>query len=195
MTDKNVQYKVLNESSIFLSCFAAFNAISSIFLRSSNNWKGASQALKAPNLCFMFHPTPFKTNFVCHYIANSCLTNLHISHIIQCSVPLPPPGPLSSMSRKRAPLIECKFVFHILSLYAEWLAGWLAVWRNHWMTVRISDTCLIRYTYTWYQVGCLIGWMTNALTLDICIQSSHWLCGYLIRDLVTENMDIWYLLH
>jgi hypothetical protein len=48
----------------------------------------------------------------------------------------------------------------------RWMTSWLWVWRNHWMTVRISDTCLIRCVYTWYQDDCLIGRMVHALTVD-----------------------------
>jgi len=159
MTGENVQYKVLNESSIILSCFAAFNTISGTFLFSSNNWHIASLAFEAANLCFIFRLTPFKANFVSHYIANSCLTNLHISHIIQ---PSAPPA-LYNAQEKRAPDWVEICIPHPVAL--RWMTSWLAV--NRWMAIRISDNCLIRCVYTWYQTDCLIGWMVDALTVDI----------------------------
>jgi hypothetical protein len=62
------------------------------------------------------------------------------------------------------------------------MTSWLAVWRNHWMTIRISYTSLIRFMYTWYYTDCLIGWMFDALNVDT------W---YPIESLTVWISDTW----
>jgi hypothetical protein len=177
MTGKNVQHKVLNESSIILSCFAAFNAISSTFLRSSNNWHRNSPAPEALNLCFIFRLIPFKANIVSH-IAHSCLTTLHISHFIQPSTAPPPPPPTArsvQCSGKESPRLSINFYStSCRSTLNDQLAGCVKESLNDclitvWFAVCTSD------------IG-LIAWLDEWL-----------MSGYLVSDRVTDCVDIWYV--
>ena len=107
MTGKNVQYKILNESSIILSCFAAFQrhlkCIFVLFKQLTQSLRVAlAQRLSPLTYAFYFGLALFKDNFVSRYIAHSFLTNLHISHTMKTSA-VPPPPALFSAKENSAP--------------------------------------------------------------------------------------------